>query len=40
MPQAKPLRITRQALSKLVGRDCNFDELISDIRDNLGRKAL
>jgi segregation and condensation protein B len=32
---ASPTSITREALSKLVGRDCNFDELICDIRDDL-----
>ena len=32
---ASPTPITREALSKLVGRDCNFDELICDIRDDL-----
>ena len=32
---ASPKPVTREALVKLVGRDCNFDELISDIRDDL-----
>ncbi|RNJ48206.1 SMC-Scp complex subunit ScpB [Methylocystis hirsuta] len=32
---ASPAPVTRDALVKLVGRDCNFDELISDIRDDL-----
>ena len=32
---ASPAPVTREALAKLVGRDCNFDELISDIRDDL-----
>lgn len=32
---ASPAPVTREALVKLVGRDCNFDELISDIRDDL-----
>jgi segregation and condensation protein B len=32
---ASPAPLTRKALVKLVGRDCNFDELISDIRDDL-----
>ncbi|MDP3555373.1 SMC-Scp complex subunit ScpB, partial [Methylocystis sp.] len=32
---ASPTSITCEALSKLVERDCNFDELISDIRDDL-----
>jgi segregation and condensation protein B len=30
-----PSPVSREALAKLVGRDCNFDELISDIRDDL-----
>jgi segregation and condensation protein B len=32
---ASPSPLTRDALSQLVGRDCNFDDLISDIRDDL-----
>ena len=32
---ASPAPVTRDALTKLVGRDCNFDELISDIRHDL-----
>jgi segregation and condensation protein B len=32
---ASPAPVTRDALAKLVGRDCNFDELICDIRDDL-----
>lgn len=32
---ASPAPITREALVKLVGCNCNFDELISDIRDDL-----
>ncbi|TLG72652.1 SMC-Scp complex subunit ScpB [Methylocystis sp. B8] len=32
---ASPAPVTREALAKLVGRDCNFDDLISDIRDDL-----
>ncbi|WP_292533881.1 SMC-Scp complex subunit ScpB [Methylocystis sp.] len=32
---ASPSPLPREALAKLVGRDCNFDELISDIRDDL-----
>ncbi|MBI1868054.1 MAG: SMC-Scp complex subunit ScpB [Methylocystis sp.] len=32
---ASPSPATREALTKLVGRDCNFDELISDVRDDL-----
>lgn len=32
---ASPAPLTREALVKLVGRDCNFDELISDIREDL-----
>jgi segregation and condensation protein B len=32
---ASPAPVTREALVKLVGRDCNFDELISDIREDL-----
>ena len=32
---ASPSPVTREALVKLVGRDCNFDELISDIREDL-----
>jgi len=32
---ASPAPISRESLCKLVGRDCNFDELISDIRDDL-----
>lgn len=32
---ASPAPVTREALVTLVGRDCNFDELISDIRDDL-----
>ena len=27
--------VPREALAKLVGRDCNLDDLISDIRDDL-----
>jgi len=30
-----PSPVSREALAKLVGRDCNFDELICDIRDDL-----
>lgn len=30
-----PSPVSREALVTLVGRDCNFDELISDIRDDL-----
>ncbi len=32
---ASPSPVSREALVKLVGRDCNFDELISDIREDL-----
>ncbi|MBA4356038.1 MAG: transcriptional regulator, partial [Novosphingobium sp.] len=32
---ASPAPVAREALAQLVGRDCNFDELISDIRDDL-----
>ena len=32
---ASPSPLPREALAKLVGRDCNFDDLISDIRDDL-----
>ncbi|MGJ0557905.1 SMC-Scp complex subunit ScpB, partial [Methylocystis sp.] len=32
---AAPSPVTRDALTKLVGRDCNFDDLICDIRDDL-----
>ena len=32
---ASPAPVPREALVKLVGRDCNFEELISDIRDDL-----
>ncbi len=32
---ASPAPVTREALAKLVGRACNLDELISDIRDDL-----
>lgn len=32
---ASPSPVTRDALTKLVGRDCNFDDLICDIRDDL-----
>ncbi len=32
---ASPTPVSREALSKLVGRDCNFDELICDIRYDL-----
>jgi hypothetical protein len=32
---ASPAPVTRDALTKLVGRACNFDDLISDIRDDL-----
>lgn len=32
---ASPAPVTREVLVKLVGRDCNFDELIADIRDDL-----
>jgi chromosome segregation and condensation protein ScpB len=32
---AAPSPVSREALTKLVGRDCNFDDLISDIRDEL-----
>jgi chromosome segregation and condensation protein ScpB len=32
---AAPSPVTRDALIKLVGRDCNFDDLICDIRDDL-----
>ena len=32
---ASPTPVSREALAKLVGRDCNFEELISDIRDDL-----
>ncbi len=31
----QPAPLTRESLCKLVGRECNFDELISDIRDDL-----
>ena len=32
---ASPTPVSREALSKLVGRDCNLDDLIADIRDEL-----
>jgi segregation and condensation protein B len=32
---ASPSPVSREALVKLVGRNCNFDELISDIREDL-----
>ncbi|WP_408631416.1 SMC-Scp complex subunit ScpB [Methylocystis silviterrae] len=32
---ASPSPVTRQALARLVGRACNLDDLISDIRDDL-----
>ncbi|AZG79120.1 SMC-Scp complex subunit ScpB [Methylocystis sp. H62] len=32
---AAPSPVTRDALTKLVGRDCNFDDLICDIREDL-----
>jgi segregation and condensation protein B len=32
---ASPAPVTRDALAKLVGRACNLDDLISDIRDDL-----
>jgi hypothetical protein len=32
---ASPAPITREALGKLVARGCNFDEVISDIREDL-----
>ena len=32
---ASPEPVTRDALTKLVGRACNLDDLISDIRDEL-----
>ncbi|AZG78798.1 SMC-Scp complex subunit ScpB [Methylocystis rosea] len=32
---ASPAPVTREALAKLVGRACNFDDLICDIRDEL-----
>ncbi len=32
---ASPVPVTREALAKLVGRACNLDDLISDIRDDL-----
>ncbi len=32
---ASPVTVTRDALAKLVGRACNLDDLISDIRDDL-----
>ena len=37
---ASPAPITREALGKLVGRDCNFDELISDIREDLRARPM
>jgi chromosome segregation and condensation protein ScpB len=32
---ASPAPVTREALARLVGRACNLDDLISDIRDDL-----
>ncbi|MGJ0504739.1 MAG: SMC-Scp complex subunit ScpB [Methylocystis sp.] len=32
---ASPSAVTREALAKLVGRACNLDDLMSDIRDDL-----
>jgi chromosome segregation and condensation protein ScpB len=32
---AAPSPVTREALAQLVGRDCNFDDLIADIREDL-----
>ena len=32
---ASPSPVTREALAKLVGRDCNLDDLLADIRDDL-----
>ncbi|NUJ81978.1 SMC-Scp complex subunit ScpB [Methylocystis sp. FS] len=32
---AAPSPVTRDVLTKLVGRDCNFDDLICDIREDL-----
>ena len=32
---ASPAPVTRDALTKLIGRACNLDDLISDIRDEL-----
>lgn len=35
---ASPAPVTRDALAKLVGRACNLDHLMSDIRDDLRRR--
>ena len=36
---ASPSPVTREALAKLVGRACNLDDLISDIRDDLRARS-
>ena len=37
---AAPSPVTREALAKLVGRDCNFDDLISRHSRRFAREAL
>ncbi len=32
---ASPEPVPREALAKIVGRDCNLDDLLADIRDEL-----
>lgn len=34
-----PAPVYREALAKLLGRDCNFNDLISDIREDLRARA-